>query len=141
MLVDSPGYLSINTPLQLEHWVSALEHHPDNELRAYLLKGIENGFKVGFDYAHPLTTSARNMTSAINHPSVVHEYLDKECVEGRVLGSMPTATAANIQINSFGVIPKKHQENKWRLILDLSSPTHASVNDGINPDFCSLKYT
>ena len=41
----------------------------------------------------------------------------------------------------FGVIPKKHKPGKWRLILDLSSPTGLSVNDGIDKDHCSLSYT
>ena len=41
--------------------------------------------------------------------------------------------------NRFGVIPKRGV-NKWRLILDLSSPDGSSVNDGIRPDLCSLAY-
>jgi hypothetical protein len=31
----------------------------------------------------------------------------------------------------FGVITEKNQPDKWRLILDLSSPAAHSVNDGI----------
>lgn len=38
------------------------------------------------------------------------------------------------------MIPKKSQPNKWRLILDLSSPTGHSVNDGIPKDPFSLQY-
>ena len=40
----------------------------------------------------------------------------------------------------MGVIPKKHQPGKWRLILDLSSPVGASVNDGIPKDVFSVQY-
>ena len=40
----------------------------------------------------------------------------------------------------LGVIPKKGQEGKWRLIVDLSSPTGASVNDGINAEDFALQY-
>ena len=29
---------------------------------------------------------------------------------------------------------------KWRLIVDLSSPAEMSVNDGIEPELCSLQY-
>jgi len=38
------------------------------------------------------------------------------------------------------VIPKKSQPGKWRLIVDLSSPGGASVNDGIDPQDFSLQY-
>ncbi len=42
-------------------------------------------------------------------------------------------------MSSFGVIPK-NQEGRWTLIVDLSSPGGASVNDGITAQACSLKY-
>ena len=38
------------------------------------------------------------------------------------------------------MIPKCNQEGKWRLILDLSSPTGNSVNDGIQKDTFSVQY-
>ena len=37
------------------------------------------------------------------------------------------------------VIPKG-KSGKWRLIIDLSSPVGRSVNDGIDPEWCSMKY-
>ena len=58
---------------------------------------------------------------------------------GRVLGPFPPASLGTIQVSPLGVIPKKGL-NKWRLILDLSSPEGGSVNDGISPDLCSLSY-
>ena len=45
-----------------------------------------------------------------------------------------------IQVNQFGVIPKKYQPGKWRLIVDLSYPERKSANDEIEPELCSLKY-
>ena len=39
------------------------------------------------------------------------------------------------------MIPKKNKPGKWRLIVDLSSPTGASVNDGIDKSMCRLSYT
>ncbi len=41
----------------------------------------------------------------------------------------------------MGVIPKKHQPGKWRLIVDLSSPEGHSTNDGISKELASLSYT
>ena len=45
-----------------------------------------------------------------------------------------------LHINRFRVIPKKTQPEKWRLIVDLSFPMGASVNDGIPSYRCSLRY-
>ena len=42
-----------------------------------------------------------------------------------------------MHVSRFGVIPK---QGKWRLILDLSSPHDYSINDGIEPGLCSIKY-
>ena len=47
----------------------------------------------------------------------------------------------SIHISRFGVIPKGHNTGKWRLITDLSYPPGYSVNDGIDPNICSLRYT
>ena len=44
-----------------------------------------------------------------------------------------------VQVSRFGVILKM-DPGKWRLILDLLSPKGLSVNDGIDPERCSLSY-
>ena len=75
----------------------------------------------------------------MEHATVVKEYLAKECAEGRVLGPFNMDQFPLSQISRFGVIPKG-STGKWRLILDLSSPEGSSVNDGINPEWCSMSY-
>ncbi len=60
---------------------------------------------------------------------------------GRVVGPVNCEAGPQLQVNRFGVIPKPHQPGKWRLIVDLSHPRGSSVNDGIEPELCSLKYT
>ena len=46
----------------------------------------------------------------------------------------------DIHISRFGVIPKNHQPGEWRLVVDLSYPAGASINDGIESALCSLRY-
>ena len=46
-----------------------------------------------------------------------------------------------IHTSPMGLIPKKNRPEKFRLIVDLSAPPMSSVNDGINPPLCMLKYT
>ena len=79
------------------------------------------------------------MTSALQHPQVVSEYLVTECGGGRLLGPLDPTQWNTVMISSFGVIPKGNT-GKWRVIVDLSSPEGASVNDAIDPELCSLSY-
>ena len=48
-----------------------------------------------------------------------------------------------MRLSPFGVIPKCHRENKWWLILDLSSLADHNINDGIHVDAArsSLNYS
>ena len=70
----------------------------------------------------------------------MEEYLKEEVGLGRVAGPLPPTMHTCCQISRFGVIPKSQQPDKWRLIVDLSSPKGQSVNDGMPKHLCSLKY-
>ena len=76
------------------------------------------------------------------NPGVVCEYLKAEWEAGRVLGPVPSgmARSCGVHTNHFGVISKPNQPRKWRLIVDLSHPDGASINDGVDSTLCSLKY-
>ena len=52
----------------------------------------------------------------------------------------PPLGTKELQVSHFGIIPKPYQTGKWRLILNLSSPREASVNDRIDPDLYSISY-
>ena len=111
---------SIATPLVVAEWEAALTTHPDQVYVQYL-----------------------NMQSARDHPEVVSQYLAEEVAAGRVLGPLPDemGSGSSWHVSRFGVIPKPHKPNKWRLIVDLSHPAGASINDGIDHALCSLRYT
>ena len=132
----------MQTPLVLREWREWLGQHPDRAYAEYLLQGLEEGFCIGFKHGECASTSAKsNMQSAMVNPTVVDEYLEKEVGLGRVIGPLKPEEYPTVHISRFGVIPKNHQPGKWRLIVDLSHPTGASVNDGIQPELCTLKYT
>ena len=128
------------SPLQWQDWGECLADHPDSRFVSYITNGIREGFRIGYDYhSHRCKRVKGNMGSAAVHPDVVREYIAKECTEGRILGPFVPNTLPNVHISRFGVIPKRSSSG-WRLILDLSSPEGRSVNDGIDPDLCSLSY-
>lgn len=81
-----------------------------------------------------------NKPSAFQNPKVIDDYLAHEVSRRRVAGPFPSMPIPNMQTSSFGVIPKKGQPGKWRLIVDLSSPGGYSVNDGISADEFSMHY-
>ena len=109
---------------------------------AYLVKGLKDGFRIGFNYeGHTCSGAVNNMQSVTSQACVVDEYLASEVKAGRVLGPVPPEQAQSLQVNRLGVLPKAHQPGKWRLIVDLSFPKGSSVNDGIKSEECSLHYT
>ena len=128
------------SPLHPEEFARELSSHPDQQRVTYVLQGLRHGFKLGFQPPLQLKPASRNKQSAILHANVIDDYLANEVMLGRVAGPFPSPPLPNLQISSFGVIPKRGQPGKWRLIVDLSSPEGCSVNDGIDPQEFTLQY-
>ena len=129
------------SPLQLDQFQAELRHHPDQSAVAYVISGIRDGFRIGFDPSLvSLNSASSNMRSSSEHPSVIDSYLQNEVSFGRVAGPFPAPPFPWLHISRFGVIPKNNQPGKWRLILDLSSPEGHSVNDGIPKPPFTVQY-
>ena len=132
----------IHTPLIHSTWRQALSGHPDQVLVQFFLRGIIEGFCMGYSSSmgRSLKSSRKNLEGAIQHPEIVDDYLENEKSLDRVGGPYNKSQLSPIHISRFGVIPKSHQYNKWRLIIDLSHPKDYSVNDGIAKPIYSLTY-
>ena len=98
-----------------EQFAWELRFHPQRPQVDFVLDGIRHGFKLGFSPSQKLKSAKKNKPSVDQHASVIDAYLANEVSLGRVAG-------------------------KWRLIVDLSSPSGASVNDGISADEFTLHY-
>ena len=69
----------MTTPLRVAAWREALASHPDQEFASYIVQGITEGFRIGFDYnGHSCQKASTNLVSAMAHPKVVDDYLGKE---------------------------------------------------------------
>lgn len=135
------GATAITTPLQVDNWRRILADHPNRPLVEFFITGLTEGFRIGFkELSKPLKSAKRNLSCALEHPDTVQNYLTEEIALGRVAGPFQKSLAPHAHISRFGVIPKHHQPNKWRLIVDLSHPNDGSVNGGIPKALCSLKY-
>ena len=129
------------SPIRVDRLELELLGHPDQAKVAYVISGLRNGFHLGFHSSSiSLNYATSNMPSALLQQSIIDSYLENELHKGRIAGPFPIPPLPNLHTSPFGVIPKKHQPGKWPLILDLSSPAGASVNDGIPKDVFSVQY-
>lgn len=71
------------------------------------------------------------MHSALEHPTVINDYLQVEVSGSRVAGPFTCQPIPGLHISHFGVIPQNNQLGKSHLILNLSSLEGHRVNDGI----------
>ena len=125
----------------LPAWAEALKNYHKEEVALFFLRGIAHGFRIGFiPGSIRLKPARQNLEGALSHPQIVEDYLKEEVRLGRVVGPLSPSIQTNCQINRFGVMPKRHQPNNWRLIVDLSFPKDHSINNGIPKHLCSLKY-
>ena len=132
---------TVTTPLNINGWQARLMGYPNRLLVTFFISGLTQGFRIGFNQLPVMLKSARkNLDGALRHPEVVDEYLTAEIAHHRVAGPFIKTTVPKAHVSRFGVIPKNHNPNKWRLIVDLSHPTGHSVNDGIPKDLCGLTY-
>ena len=77
----------VKTPLDVFAWSHYLCDYSTDPLVQLFIKGISEGFRIGFAYQRTNGRSARsNLRSALEHPQIVSEYLRKEVCEGRVAG-------------------------------------------------------
>ena len=112
-----------------------LQGHPDRALVDDVLTGLRCGFHLGFNSSIvSLKSASQNMSSALLQPAVIDKYLLDEMKKERIAGPFSTPPLPHLHTSRFGVIPKKDQPGKWHLILNLSSPSAVSVNDGIPRD-------
>ena len=129
------------TPILIDRLIPFMAHHPDQVFAAFIFRGLSFGFRIGFDRQSTHLRPRRH-----NHPSValnnevVGRHIGLEVGLGRLVGPVSPCFCNEIQVSPIGLIPKAHQTNKWRLIVDLSSPHNHSTNSGISPDLCSLSY-
>ena len=129
------GWGHIQTPMPAEVWEEHVVGHPDRAYSRCLTEGVWAGFSIGLQYGDVVYRSASsNMQSASLHPEEVSGFLSSELRAGRVYGPVGPELLPALHINRFGLVGSG-------LCMYLSFPRGASVNDGIEPDVCSVHYT
>ena len=128
----------LHSHLQIETWSQELATHPDKHYVSYIMDGISNGFRIGFNIRCRLQPPLANTMT--KNTAVISEYLQREVSLGRMQKHVVPFEGNQMHISPIGAIPKWNKPGKWRLIVDLSSPAGASINDGISPELSSVSY-
>ena len=102
----------------------AMAEHPDSKFKDYIMEGLHQGFRIGFDYwKHSCVPAYNNLPSVVSHPAVVQEYLEKECRLGRMVGPLPKGSTPGLQISPFGEIDSRPtRQYQWE-----TSSQHLSI--------------
>ena len=117
----------IKSGLNLPAWEHYLKDYPDQRLFQYL----KFGFPLSLtdpDVLH--NTEINNHFSALQYPTAVQEYLDKEKSLGAMLGPVNRVNYPGFHCSPLLTRPK--DTDKRRVILNLSYPHGCSLNDNVD---------
>ena len=90
------------SPIRVEKLRQLVLTHPDQSVVTYVLDGLQNGFRVGFNSASvSLKSTTHNMSSASLQPLVIDDYLHTELAKGRVAGPFSSPLLPYLHISRF----------------------------------------
>lgn len=127
------------TPIKVDILERYLQGY-DINLKAYLLQGFKEGFRLEFEGESKFQQSP-NLKSANENHILVTEKINKELALNRVAGPFNELPIKNLKVSPLGLVPKK-TEGQFRLIHHLSYPNKKlnSVNSGISDESAAVQY-
>ena len=129
------------TPIHIDLLMWYLSSHLDQTFASYVYTGLSKGFHIGFNHSSTrLQSASRNHPFSLANPTVVENHIATEVLAGQLVGPVAGPLTPLIHVSPLGLVPKSHQVDQWRMIVDLSFPHGSSVNDSIPPELCSLAY-
>ena len=126
------------TPVNVTELKKELAVYHDKLFADNLSNCFVKGFKIGFS-GPEFSNIVHNLKSADSFESVITDAITNELKENRVAGPFASPPLTNFRTSPIGVVPKK-EPNKFRMIMDLSSPKGQSVNDSIADEEASVKF-
>ena len=132
--------IPLDSPLNFEAWKMLLAGYK----APFVLDAIQFGFPTGYQESGgdvPLCNPpGKNHPSACNFVSHICDYVDCELARDTLLGPFDESPFDNANFSPIMTRPKKNSD-KRRIIVDLSYPPGASLNDGIPSIAISTKST
>lgn len=139
LLTDSsfPFPTSVSSPVNVKVLKCFLQGYSP-VLSEFLSVGFSQGFRLGFLGRLSGGVSSNNRSASENVEEVSAAII-KELDRGHTSGPFSRSPFQTFQCSPLGAVPKR--DGSTRIILDLSSPTGCSVNDGIPIEFFTVKYS
>ena len=103
-----------------------------------MYQGFTEGFRLHYSGLR-IPIVSRNLKSAESNLQLLKEKLLSEVNQGWMIGPFSDPPIPSLRVSPVGMIPKS--DGGLRLITHLSFPLNISVNDFIDEDFCTVKYT
>ena len=116
--------------LCISAWKQYLVGYEDTQLVQFL----EYGWPINFDRTAILSSTLKNHASAIQHAQDIQYYIDTELGHRALLGPFYGPPVAPTHVSPLMTRPKKDSQHR-RVILDLSWPAGAAVNEGVDGDW------
>ena len=143
LLFEASSGESLSTPASLNpQGIShLLRNYPDKRFVDTLVSIASSGVRIGYEGDLDSRTESRNHRSALKQVDVITKSIQSEIDKGRIK-EIPALPSDRHFCSPIGLVPKMTDgvQTGWRLIFDLSSPEHRSVNDGIPPRYGSIVY-
>ena len=131
-----PNYACCRIPLphsnlNISVWREKLTGYEDKIVCEYL----EYGFPLDVNKKQKLSyEERRNHKGARDFPQFIDKYFHRECTAGRVAGPFRyNPLSVSLVVSPMNSVPKSCADER-RVIVDLSWPSGASVNDGISKE-------
>jgi hypothetical protein len=104
-----------------------------------LIEGLEYGFELKYSGPRRLF-EAKSKEIVGYYEDIAKQKIMKEKQLGRIAGPFSNPPFPTFRVSPISVIPQK-SSSEFRLIHNLSFPPENSVNDFINKEFCTVKYS
>lgn len=129
-----------SSPIKTTEVEKALVDYPEQSIAKSLLDGLKFGFKL--NYSGPrLPLDLPTQSEIVGEKAVIaSNKIQKEISLGRIAGPFTSPPFPTFRISPISVLPKK-SSLEFRLIHNLSFPTNHSINDFIDKEYCSVKYS
>ena len=121
----------LNSHLNISAWRQRLCGYGDS----ILCDLLEFGFPLDFNGDKKVSDKGRrNHKGARDYPVFIKNYLNRETSANRIAGPYKTnPLSAPLIVSPMNTVPKASEDER-RVIVDLSWPHGASINDGISKD-------
>jgi hypothetical protein len=128
-----------SSPINVDEVKKALSDYPDQNIANSITYGLEFGFKLNYSVPRlPFDMHSRDIFG--ERYEIANRKILKEINLGRIAGPFPEHPFPTFRVSPISVIPKK-SSSEFQLIHNLSFPPTNSVNDFIDREHSSVKYS